>query len=263
MFPLRVGKKKMPKEEAKKKAYEYIKMTKIENIVHKKPSKLSGGQQQSVAIAAALVQEPKILLLDEPLNNLDAKLRTKIREEIRVLVKSMNITTIFVTHDQEEALAISDKITLMHNGVIVQTDDPQHLYINPSSLYVAKFLGNPSINLFIMGKQHNKLISEDFVIDLRSLDGSKLSPDLYDEDFFVGIRPENFVLVDPQDSLFTTVVAHKEVVARDCVLHFKINNIVSKIIVDSHTLVAKGDKIYVGIDYDNIHIFTIDGVRVY
>ena len=118
MFPLTVGKTKRPKEEAEKIAKKYMALTQITDLADQKPGNLSGGQQQRVAIARALVGEPKILLMDEPLSNLDARLRLKIREEIRALVKEVGITTLFVTHDQEEALSIGDKIILFNLSLI-------------------------------------------------------------------------------------------------------------------------------------------------
>lgn len=127
MFPMTVGKNKKPKDEAEKIAQKFMKLTHIEELADQKPGNLSGGQQQRVSIARALVQEPQILLMDEPLSNLDARLRLKIREEIRNLVKEVGITTLFVTHDQEEALSIGDKIILFHNGVIQQDDKGQDL----------------------------------------------------------------------------------------------------------------------------------------
>ncbi|MFM1541170.1 ABC transporter ATP-binding protein, partial [Helcococcus ovis] len=146
MFPLTVGKNKIAKSEAIKIARKYMKITSIEELEEKKPGQMSGGQQQRVAITRALVQNPKVLLLDEPLSNLDARLRLKIREEIRLLVKELGITTIFVTHDQEEALSISDKIVIMDKGVVQQYDKPYNLYLDPVNLFVAKFMGNPVIN---------------------------------------------------------------------------------------------------------------------
>ena len=125
-----------------------MKLTHIEELADQKPGNLSGGQQQRVSIARALVQEPQILLMDEPLSNLDARLRLKIREEIRNLVKEVGITTLFVTHDQEEALSIGDKIILFHNGVIQQDDKGQDLYLEPNNQFVANFIGNPVIDNF-------------------------------------------------------------------------------------------------------------------
>ena len=166
MFPLTVGKNKMPKAEAMEIAKKYMKITSIEELADKKPGNMSGGQQQRVAITRALVQNPKVLLLDEPLSNLDARLRLKIREEIRRLVKEIGITTIFVTHDQEEALSISDRIVLMNQGVVQQFDIPQNLYLEPSNLFVAQFMGNPIINIYEMKKDGNVLKGENFSIDL-------------------------------------------------------------------------------------------------
>ena len=139
-------------------------------MANKKPGEMSGGQQQRVAITRALVQSPKVLLLDEPLSNLDARLRLKIREEIRRLVKEIGITTIFVTHDQEEALSISDRIVLMNQGIVQQFDIPQNLYLEPANLFVAKFMGNPIINIYEMNKEGNVLVGDDFSIDYAALD---------------------------------------------------------------------------------------------
>ena len=125
-------------------------------------SQLSGGQQQRVAIARALVQQPKVLLMDEPLSNLDARLRLQIREEIRALVKEVGITTIFVTHDQEEALSIGDRIILLNNGVVQQADKGQNLYLDPANQFVANFIGNPVIDLFDVQFDGNQFNDEHF-----------------------------------------------------------------------------------------------------
>ncbi|OON99952.1 MAG: sugar ABC transporter ATP-binding protein, partial [Epulopiscium sp. Nele67-Bin004] len=196
MFPLVVGKNKIPKEEAKKRAKEFMKITDIEALEGKRPTAMSGGQQQRVAITRALVQNPKILLLDEPLSNLDARLRLKIREEIRALVKKINITTIFVTHDQEEALSISDRIVLMHQGVVQQFDVPQNLYLEPANLFVSQFMGNPIINTYDATKQGNSLVMKDFAIDLAKLKQDRIKAPIEGNEFKIGIRPEYFVLSD-------------------------------------------------------------------
>lgn len=122
------------------------KLVHVESMLERKPAQLSGGQQQRVAIARALVKKPRLLLLDEPLSNLDARLRIEMREEIRRIQQETKITTIFVTHDQEEAMSISDAILLMKDGVLQQMDQPQRLYDNPANCFVADFLGNPTIN---------------------------------------------------------------------------------------------------------------------
>ena len=186
LFPLQnlTGKDKLPKNEMLQRAYEVAKLVQIDDLMERKPNELSGGQQQRVAIARALVKMPRILLLDEPLSNLDARLRLQTREEIRRIQKETGITTIFVTHDQEEAMSISDMIIVMKLGIVQQVGKPQDIYDDPTNLFVAKFLGTPPINVFDGKVQGGKLyIGEDAVLDVN----------LEDRDVFVGIRPEGFV----------------------------------------------------------------------
>ena len=150
MFPLQnlKGADRLTKQEMIEKTYEAAKLVQIDELLDRKPSELSGGQQQRVAIARALVKLPKVLLLDEPLSNLDARLRLQTREEIRRIQRETGITTIFVTHDQEEAMSISDMIVVMKKGVLQQIGEPQNVYDDPANLFVAKFLGTPPINVF-------------------------------------------------------------------------------------------------------------------
>ena len=141
MFPLQnlKGKDKMTKDQMLERAYQAAKLVQIEDLMDRKPSEMSGGQQQRVAIARALVKMPRVLLLDEPLSNLDARLRLQTREEIRRIQKETGITTVFVTHDQEEAMSISDMIVVMKLGVVQQIGAPQEVYDDPANLFVAKF----------------------------------------------------------------------------------------------------------------------------
>ena len=149
-FPLEnlKGAARLSKEEMKKRVMEAARMVQIEELMDRRPGELSGGQQQRVAIARALVKMPRVLLLDEPLSNLDARLRLKTREEIRRIQRATKITTVFVTHDQEEAMSISDRIAVMKEGVLQQTGRPQEVYDDPTNLFTARFLGTPPINLF-------------------------------------------------------------------------------------------------------------------
>lgn len=137
---------KVPREQAERDGRAYLERVGLSDKVDKYPDQLSGGQQQRVAIARALVKNPRLLLLDEPLSNLDARLRLEMREEIRRIQQRTGVTTIFVTHDQEEAMSISDRIVLMKLGVLQQNDLPQNLYDQPANQFVADFLGNPPIN---------------------------------------------------------------------------------------------------------------------
>lgn len=187
LFPLQnlKGKDKLSKQEMLKKAHEAAKLVQINELMDRKPGQLSGGQQQRVAIARALVKMPRVLLLDEPLSNLDARLRLQTREEIRRIQRETKITTIFVTHDQEEAMSISDMIVVMKDGIVQQIGKPQDVYDSPVNLFVAKFLGTPPINVFEGQVRGHKLyIGKDAVLDMKGV---------ADRDVYVGIRPEGFV----------------------------------------------------------------------
>jgi multiple sugar transport system ATP-binding protein len=188
MFPLQnlKGADKMTKEAMLERAEWAAKLVQIDDLMDRKPSEMSGGQQQRVAIARALVKMPRVLLLDEPLSNLDARLRLQTREEIRRIQRETGITTIFVTHDQEEAMSISDMIVVMKLGVVQQIGKPQDVYDDPTNLFVAKFLGTPPINVFDGKVAGGKLfLGEDCVLDV---------PGVADQEVYVGIRPEGFEL---------------------------------------------------------------------
>lgn len=180
-------KRKINKDEIDLKVKEVSKIVKLEGLLYRKPSELSGGQQQRVAIARALIKSPRVLLLDEPLSNLDARLRLETREEIRRIQKETNITTIFVTHDQDEAMSICDKIVVMKLGEIEEIGEPQKVYDNPSNLFSAKFLGLPSIGIFKGKIKDNYLYISDSKI--MKIDEQSLQ----NKDIFVGIRPEAYI----------------------------------------------------------------------
>lgn len=260
-FPLRVGKNKINQEEANKVAKEYMILTDIYELADKKPNSLSGGQQQRVAIARALVQNPKILLLDEPLSNLDARLRLRIREEIRSLVKKIGVTTIFVTHDQEEALSISDKIALMDEGIMQQYDIPQNLYLDPANLFVAKFIGNPIINTYNVSFEDGVFIGKDFQIKLSSLEKDLFRKPLDKKEYILGIRPEYFS-VDSSGPISVTINSI-EMIGRYSIIHFNLDEEKSRAVVDSKILYEVGDKLNISINLESMYIFEVDGGRVY
>lgn len=261
MFPLTVGPKKKDKAEAQKIAEEYMKLTNIEELADKKPGTLSGGQQQRVAITRALVQNPEVLLLDEPLSNLDARLRLKIREEIRRLVKEVGITTVFVTHDQEEALSISDKIILLNEGVVQQDDDPQNLYLEPKNLFVAKFIGNPIINTFEAEVKGDKLYFDDYSIPLSNFKEDRFKEKLVDGKYILGIRPED---VHPSaDRIFKAVISQVELIGRERILNFYLNEDRFKSIVSVEEQIDAGMELTFDFAYKKAFIFKESGERVY
>ena len=207
LFPLQnlKGNDKLTKAEMLERAHEAAKLVQIDELMDRKPSELSGGQQQRVAIARALVKMPRVLLLDEPLSNLDARLRLQTREEIRRIQKETGITTVFVTHDQEEAMSISDMIVVMKLGVVQQVGKPQEIYDNPTNLFVAKFLGTPPINVFSGRVEGGKLyIGEQAVLYVNGVEDCAVT---------VAVRPEGFVL--NENGALSCELSNVEVMGRD------------------------------------------------
>ena len=228
LFPLQnlKGEDKLTKDVMLERAYEVARLVQIDELMDRKPSELSGGQQQRVDIARALVKMPRVLLLDEPLSNLDARLRLQTREEIKRIQKETGITTVFVTHDQEEAMSISDMIVVMKLGIVQQIGKPQDVYDSPVNLFVAKFLGTPPINVFAGEvKGGNIYIGEDKVAS---------APGVNDQEVFVGIRPEGFIF--NKDGAFSLKLNNIEVMGRDVSIvstHEKSLNPIVRSIIDA------------------------------
>ena len=237
MFPLLS--RKEPKQQAYEKALEMAKLVGIEDYMDRKPSQLSGGQQQRVAIARALVKMPEVLLLDEPLSNLDARLRLQTREEIKRIQRTTGITTIFVTHDQEEAMSISDEIVVMNFGVVQQIGVPQDVYNEPINEFVAKFLGTPPINI-VEAKYndgHVNFGTQEFVDSLETSLGVE-----YTESVHLGFRPEFFRI--EEDGKYQMDVEFVEYIGRDKTVIFRLPGIPNqtfKCIVPSGILVEPGN----------------------
>ena len=259
LFPLQNlrGEDKLSKEEMLERAYTAAKLVQIDELMDRKPSELSGGQQQRVAIARALVKMPKVLLLDEPLSNLDARLRLQTREEIRRIQKETGITTIFVTHDQEEAMSISDMIVVMKLGVVQQIGRPQDVYDDPTNLFVAKFLGTPPINVFEGKVAAGKLyIGDAAVMDV---------PGVEDQDVTVGIRPEGFVL-DENGPLVCNLNS-VEVMGRDVSVvstHAASVNPVIRSIINADNKVAAAETVSYSLKSHKVFLFNKqDESRIY
>ena len=277
MFPLQNlrGADRMPKDVMIQKAHEAAKLVQIDDLMDRKPSELSGGQQQRVAIARALVKLPKVLLLDEPLSNLDARLRLQTREEIRRIQKETGITTIFVTHDQEEAMSISDMIVVMKKGVLQQIGEPQEVYDNPANLFVAKFLGTPPINVFKGYVQGGQLYIggaiEPVIENAGTEDERTVGYNCYggecvmavggvdDRPVTVGIRPEGFILDD--EGPLCCDLSNVEVMGRDVSVvskHEASLNPVVRSIIDADCKVGASDKVRYTLKPHKVFLFDYD-----
>lgn len=250
---IRKIKRKLTKDEMDALVREAARLVQIEEYLDRKPSELSGGQQQRVAIARALVKKPRVLLLDEPLSNLDARLRIQTREEIRRIQQETGITTVFVTHDQEEAMSICDDIVVMKQGKMMQLDHPQEVYKDPKNLFVAKFLGNPPINVFQGVLENGWLI----IGAEKVLYTHKKVPD---GPVFIGIRPEGFLIDNecPETKKVLTLDCEQVITqGRDlslvCSSPYFVGNKL-KIIIDSD-IDAKIGKIKFGLRPNKVYVF--------
>lgn len=252
--------RKVPKDEIDKKVKSAAKILDIEEYLNRKPRALSGGQRQRVALGRAMVREPSVFLLDEPLSNLDAKLRTEMRNRITMLHKELETTFVYVTHDQTEAMTMADRIVVMKDGVIQQFDTPQMLYNHPKNMFVAGFIGSPQMN-FIDCKIKNEKDDYYAVFTYYSLKLPKRMNDhlkMYiNKDVVLGIRPENILLTDKTDNNNTIdmYVDIAEMTGADYYIYGKVDD--KKFIANVPTNQnIESDKIYkLKFDVDRIHIF--------
>lgn len=262
-FPLTLMRK--PRKEIEEKVREIAKFVQLdEELLERRPGQLSGGQQQRVALARALVKGPSILLLDEPLSNLDAKLRLIMRTEIKHLQKQLGITTILVTHDQIEAMTMGDRIALMQNGKIQQLGTPEELYSQPINLFTAGFIGSPPMNIFNskVGRDdegYYVLVEESFKVRFPNEIFSKLK----DDNIFFGIRPEHVTIsLQPSKDLIPGIIYVTEPLGREILLNIQVGNILLKSIVPQTIKLSSGDKVWINFDVNYCHFFDKNGNRI-
>jgi multiple sugar transport system ATP-binding protein len=255
--------RKLPKEEIKRRVNEAADILGIQELLQRKPRQLSGGQRQRVAVGRAIVREPKVFLFDEPLSNLDAKLRVALRAEISKLHQRLQTTFIYVTHDQTEAMTMATRIAVINKGVLQQLDTPQNLYDHPNNLFVAGFIGSPAMNFFPgkLRKDGGKLVVDtgDFVVAIpRKL--SKPYEAYEGKDVIFGIRPEN---IHDAEFVPTNIDAEKVAVKVD-VTELMGNEIFLYLVSGKNTFVARvdprsqlrvGEQATVAFNMDNVHIF--------
>ncbi len=250
--------RKVPKDEIDKKVKAAAKMLDIESYLHRKPRALSGGQRQRVALGRAMVREPSVFLLDEPLSNLDAKLRTEMRSRISMLHKELQTTFVYVTHDQTEAMTMADRIVVMKDGVIQQFDTPQMLYNHPQNMFVAGFIGSPQMN-FIDCKIKKKSNEYYAVFDYYDIKLPNRMNDyllMYDnKDVILGIRPEDMIITNDKENSIELKVDIAEMTGANYYLYGELNG--KKIIanVSSNQNIVSNKKYKLKFDIDRIHIF--------
>jgi len=254
-FPLKLL--KTPKEEREKRAEEVAKLVQIEKLLDRKPAQLSGGQQQRVALCRALIKKPDILLLDEPLSNLDAKLRTLMRAELKRLQRRLGITTIFVTHDQVEAMTMSDKIALLQLGELQQYSSSDELYNRPVNLFVAGFIGSPPMNFIDVFPEQaeEKLLlkSEDITIEIPSNIGKLIQSRSQNNEIVLGIRPED-IKIDHKNGEEAEVYV-VEPMGMQVLVTVKLGNLQIRVLTAPPFTKEMGEKIKLYFNVNKIHLF--------
>ena len=257
--------RKVPKDEIKKKVEEAAKILDLEKLLDRKPKALSGGQRQRVAMGRAIVRNPKVFLMDEPLSNLDAKLRVQMRSEIASLHNRLKATIIYVTHDQTEAMTLGTRIVVLKDGVIMQVDSPQKLYNEPNNLFVAGFIGSPQMNFIdAVCKVEGERVTLNFEKTSVVLPPAKakklIDGRYYGKTVVMGIRPEDIgdsqiEIEAHKDAVFETDVTGYELLGSEVLLYFNVAGTAMTAKVDSRTTARMGDHITLAIDPEKIHCF--------
>lgn len=264
--------RKMPKDEIDKKVHEVAKILEIEQLLDRKPAALSGGQKQRVAIGSAIIRKPKAFLMDEPLSNLDAKLRAQMRVELVKLHKQLDTTIIYVTHDQTEAMTLGTKIVVMKDGLIQQVGAPQSIYDNPVNLFVAGFLGSPSMNFFqctVKAEENNRtalLLDDAKTVKKVYLDGTrgKQIADRYNgRHVILGIRPEDIYEIEEAKKLgiendsvdVDEPVVNREMLGTEVILYFDEQGKTLAVRLNPENQTQVGEKVSLYFDMDKAHVF--------
>ena len=264
--------RKMPKDEIDKKVHEVAKILEIEQLLDRKPAALSSGQKQRVAIGSAIIRKPKAFLMDEPLSNLDAKLRAQMRVELVKLHKQLDTTIIYVTHDQTEAMTLGTKIVVMKDGLIQQVGAPQSIYDNPVNLFVAGFLGSPSMNFFqctVKAEENNRtalLLDDAKTVKKVYLDGTrgKQIADRYNgRHVILGIRPEDIYEIEEAKKLgiendsvdVDEPVVNREMLGAEVILYFDEQGKTLAVRLNPENQTKVGEKVSLYFDMDKAHVF--------
>lgn len=254
-YPLVV--RKVPKDEIKKKVTFVAENLQIFELLDRYPQQISGGQQQRVALARAVIQTPNVFLLDEPLSNLDAKLRIEARSFLKRLSMELGTSVVYVTHDQSEAMALSTKIAVMNQGRVLQVGTPREIYDKPINTFVASFIGNPPMNIIECYFDGSTCVLGD-----RRVDFSELPLVAFPRGKgFIGIRPEN-ILLDTKSGEVAGEVYVMEPLGFETIVTVKINSCFVKVLVFEEVPFKNGDKVFLRLRKDKLHVFDENGVRM-
>lgn len=254
--------KKVPKDEINKRVREAAKSLEIEQYLDRKPKALSGGQRQRVALGRAIVRNAKVFLMDEPLSNLDAKLRVQMRSEIIRLHELINATTVYVTHDQTEAMTMASRIVVMRDGYIQQIGAPKEIYQNPTNKFVAGFIGSPATNFLTGTYTAGTFVVGEYAVKLPAMFMDKMKP--YEgKEVILGIRPEDLHAEDIVGQTFPTAqfqfhVEVNELLGHEFILHGKIANQMIQAKISARTEVKAHETITLFMDLDKIHFFDME-----
>ena len=275
-FPLKM--RKVHKDKINESVHKIARLLNIDNLLDRKPKEISGGQMQRVALGRALVREPKIFLMDEPLSNLDAKLRTEMRVEIKKLQEKVGITTLYITHDQAEAMSMADNVGIMDSGKLLQLDSPQKVYTEPANRFVASFIGVPPMNFikFKIIKEGSLFLkfadNNSYQQDKRSIikipDIAENIENITGETIYLGIRPKDIILLKDDDDFdglrLKGETTYVELLGDDSIAEvrlgdssLKISNVTSRSVIP-----IVGKETTIGIRYDTIRLFTNSGERI-
>lgn len=255
-FPLRSPVHKLPEDEIKRRVVETCEILRISHLIDRKTAHLSGGEMQRVSIGRAIVREPELFLMDEPLSNLDAKLREKLRVELEHIQKTQGSTTLFVTHDQVEALTMADRIGVLNEGRLVQIGDPNDIYDRPASIFVAQLVGSPRINLLSAARENGKLYIENspLVLPVAKKEGE------LPQSFTLGVRPED-IQPDPAGE-FKGTAALIEPLGVETVIHLQAGEKTVISLVSGNTRIKLGEVVRFNIVQERLHYFNDGGHRI-
>jgi multiple sugar transport system ATP-binding protein len=256
LYPLKV--RSMSRVEREQRVRQAAELLRITQLLDRKPRQLSGGEQQRVALGRAIVREPRVFLMDEPLSNLDAKLRVHTRAELKALQQQLGTTTVFVTHDQAEAMTLADRIAVMNEGALQQVGTPDDVYDRPANLFVAQFMGSPPMNTLTVAPMDGQLVAE----------GGWRFPapnnqSLPDEPLTLGVRPEDIALsLVPGAGAFAASVFVSEPLGNEVIVNVVVGETVVKVRAEPSLRPKRDDRVYLTADPRRLHVFGADGRRL-